>query len=113
MQRYDDVLQDDKGNVSGGAAVTVLERATGNVATIYMDEALTAQANPMTTDVNGHFWFYAADGAYTLLFGDGTSRSVALASGVGREAYVVKSVDTPKVNNSVVLVNDDVDPVVV
>lgn len=64
MQRYSDVVADSRGNVMAGASVLV--ELSGVTATIYSDDGVTLQSNPMTTDVTGAFTFYAANGTYTL-----------------------------------------------
>jgi len=50
-----------------GVSVTV-KTAMGLLATIYSDNGATTQGNPMTTDANGRFGFYAANGDYVLTF---------------------------------------------
>jgi len=50
-----------------GVSVTV-KTALGLLATIYSDNGATTQGNPMTTDANGRFGFYAANGDYVLTF---------------------------------------------
>lgn len=64
MQRYSDVVADSRGNVMAGASVLV--ELSGVTATIYSDDGVTLQSNPMTTDATGAFTFYAANGTYTL-----------------------------------------------
>lgn len=39
----------------------------GNIATIYKDNGITVAANPLTTDSNGRYEFYAADGRYDII----------------------------------------------
>jgi hypothetical protein len=51
MQRYFDTLIDARGNVQAG--LSVLVKIGGQNATIYSDDGVTAQANPMTSDSNG------------------------------------------------------------
>lgn len=50
-----------------GVTVTV-KTAMGLLATIYSDNGATTQENPMETDSNGRFGFYAANGDYVLTF---------------------------------------------
>lgn len=65
MQKYfDSVLVRGVGAVEG-AHVAVTD-VNGNPAALYSDNGVTAQANPVVTDANGYFSFYAADGRYTL-----------------------------------------------
>lgn len=49
-----------------GATVTVYLTGTDTPATIYSDEGVTPKVNPITTDAQGRFSFYAADGDYDL-----------------------------------------------
>lgn len=56
-----------------GVLVTVTTQA-GALATLFSDNGITTQANPITSDANGMYQFYAADGLYTVtLVGDGTT----------------------------------------
>lgn len=79
MQKYTDVVTSSR---SGAAIpdlrVTVKTYPAGATATIYSDDGITEKANPLTTDDNGEFWFYAADGDYTLTVSGGsiTSRTI-------------------------------------
>lgn len=66
MQSYSNNVQDTKGNAYTAASVLV-KTAAGVVATIYSDDGVTTQANPISPDsTTGQFSFYAADGDYTL-----------------------------------------------
>lgn len=49
------------------ASVQVNLFPAGTPATIYSDNGVTLAANPLTTDTNGAFSFYAADGRYQLV----------------------------------------------
>lgn len=51
-----------------GASVTVTSLDTGLPASLYSDNGVTPLAQPLTTDNNGYFGFYAPDGKYTLTF---------------------------------------------
>jgi hypothetical protein len=67
MQKYTDVVTSVRsGAAKPDARVTVKTYPAGVVATIYSDDGVTTQDNPITTDSNGEFYFYAADGEYTL-----------------------------------------------
>jgi hypothetical protein len=79
MQKYTDVVTSARsGAAIPSASVTVKTSPGGATATIYSDDGVTTQANPLTTDSNGEFTFYAADGEYTLtVSGTGiTSRTI-------------------------------------
>lgn len=64
-----------------GVTVTV-KTAQGLLATIYSDDGATVQPNPMITDANGRFGFYAANGPYKLTFAgqqiEGITRDIEL-----------------------------------
>jgi hypothetical protein len=79
MQKYTDVVTSARsGAAIPSASVTVKTSPGGVTATIYSDDGVTTQSNPLTTDSNGEFTFYAADGEYTLtVSGTGiTSRTI-------------------------------------
>lgn len=65
MQKYINNVTTNKGVAIPGASVLVKTLA-GAVATIYSVDGVTTTANPLTTDANGMFSFYAADGHYSL-----------------------------------------------
>ena len=64
MQKYTDVVQDITGNAVPGATVTIKVSPGGATATIYSTNTGTSQSNPITTDADGRFTFYAKDGSY-------------------------------------------------
>jgi hypothetical protein len=67
MQKYTDVVTSARsGAAKPDARVTVKTYPGAVIATIYSDDGVTTQDNPITTDSNGEFYFYAADGEYTL-----------------------------------------------
>lgn len=69
MQKYTDLVLGLNGQTLVpvvGASVTVLNYPSGATATIYSDNGVTQAANPLTTDPNGRFSFYAANGRYSL-----------------------------------------------
>lgn len=78
---------DSKGNVLDNASVEVRNESDDALSTIYETRTGTAESNPLTTDANGFFRFYAGPGAYKITATKGgqtiTWRHVAL--GLGRE----------------------------
>ncbi len=66
MEKFQDVVIDPSGNALAGVMVTVKDFGTTNNSTIYADNAKTPLPNPITTDANGHFFFYAEQGRYSL-----------------------------------------------
>src|SRR5260221_185163 len=68
MQKYSDVvLQAPGAQPIVGASVQVNTFPGGAPATIYSDNGVTPQANPILSDGNGRYSFYAADGRYALV----------------------------------------------
>lgn len=67
MQHYVDSVLDRHGNAVVGASVTVRTYPAGALASLFSDDGVTPMANPATTDNNGMFSFYVADGHYNLV----------------------------------------------
>ncbi len=67
MQKYINSIAASTGAPVAGASIQVNVQATGLPATIYSDNGVTQAPNPLTTDNNGAFSFYAADGRYQLV----------------------------------------------
>jgi hypothetical protein len=66
MQRYFDVVQNRQGTAVVGATVTVYD-ANGSLATLYSSNSGTApSSNPVYTNSDGEYAFYAANGTYTI-----------------------------------------------
>lgn len=81
MQRYQNNFSKAQGNSLrpvGGASVLVTTIG-GAVATIYSDNGVTTTANPLTTDANGMFAFYAADGRYSLTITSSETATVVVS----------------------------------
>lgn len=66
MQKYQNNVTNNFGVPIQGASVLVTTYPAGATATIYSDNGVTTQPNPMTTNNLGFFAFYAADGHYSL-----------------------------------------------
>lgn len=64
---FDTVVSTTTGRPLSGAQVRVRTTAD-TLATLYSDSGGTALANPVTTDSNGLYEFFIADGTYTLEF---------------------------------------------
>jgi hypothetical protein len=68
MRKYFDSILSADGKAVVGASVTVALFGSTTPTSIFSDSAgLVPRANPLTTDANGFFEFYAADGRYTLI----------------------------------------------
>ena len=67
MQKYQNAIQDVRGNAIASATVIVYLYGTLTPATIYSDNGLTViPSSQVTTDSDGQFYFYADNGRYTL-----------------------------------------------
>ncbi len=74
MQKRFDSIIDLNGNAVEGATVRVITYPAGTLATIYSaNSVLSPIPNPMTTDANGAFEYYAADGHYSWVITTDTS----------------------------------------
>lgn len=66
MQKFQDVILDQYGNVVQNASITVYNTGTAVKPTIYSDNGITITTNPVTTDSLGRYYFYAPAGRYDL-----------------------------------------------
>ncbi len=66
MQKYFNTILDQKGDPIQEADVLV-QTSAGATATIYSDNSGTTTGNPIETDENGYFEFYAPNGLYTVV----------------------------------------------
>ena len=66
MRKYTGVILDTAGNISEGVSITVYLTGTTTEATLYSNEGITQITNPVTSNSNGRFFFYIADGEYDL-----------------------------------------------
>lgn len=66
MQRYFDVVQTATGKAIAGALAYVYVGSTFTLATLYSDNGITPAPNPLTTNNDGEYAFYAANGTYTI-----------------------------------------------
>lgn len=84
MRKYFDSIIGSDGRPVAGASVTVTAFGGGAPSSIFSDSAGSVpKANPVVTDANGYFEFYAADGRYSLSivatgFGSRTLTDIAL-----------------------------------
>jgi hypothetical protein len=66
MKKHTDYVIDREGNAVAGAEVYVRLQSDNTLATLYSDNGSTSLANPVTTDNDGEFFFYADDNVYKL-----------------------------------------------
>jgi hypothetical protein len=67
MQQFFDVVQTRSGAAIADVRVTVYN-SSGGAATLYSDNGVTPKANPVTTNADGEYSFYAANGTYSAAF---------------------------------------------
>jgi hypothetical protein len=67
MQKYVNSVADPTGAPVANASVQVNTFPGGVAASLFSDNGVTPATNPLTTDTNGQFAFYAADGRYQLV----------------------------------------------
>lgn len=73
MQRFDGTTTDLDGNIRGGMTVTVTDYFTGTVASLFSAQKGGPISNPLTSDEQGKFYFYAPNGEYNVSVSDGPS----------------------------------------
>lgn len=69
-----------------GATISIYDAGTSNLSTIYSDNGVTAASNPLTSDADGEFEFWAADGRYdvtTTYSGQTDSYEIVLFDPIG------------------------------
>lgn len=66
MQRFFDAIQSQTGKAIPGAIITVYNSG-GGLATIYSDNGVSVTGNPLVSNQDGEYAFYAANGTYTLV----------------------------------------------
>ena len=93
MQQFFDTIQDASGNALPGATITVTLYPSG-AASIYSDNGLTVIGTSIVTaDSTGQVQFFAADGAYVIVYKNAggttlkTRSPVSLFDGAGAIAY--------------------------
>lgn len=94
MQRFGGVVRDTAGNSLSNTSVRVNLAGTSTLATIFSDDAFTAQANPFTSEVDGSWKFYAAPGRYDVVYTK-TGFTFGTAPTFDQLSYDYMSVVTP------------------
>lgn len=67
MQKFSDYLLSQNGSPIDGASIQVNLAGTSTSATLFSDNAGTALVNPVTSEADGSFEFYAENGRYDLI----------------------------------------------
>jgi len=67
MQKYQDVVLSRNGTPIQGAVISVTDTQRNTVPVYGVNQIGTADINPVVSDGNGRFFFYAPDGRYNLI----------------------------------------------
>jgi len=67
MQQFFDVIQSTTGMALPNTQVTVYN-SSGALATLYSNNGVTLKGNPVTTNSDGEYFFYAANGTYSISY---------------------------------------------
>lgn len=112
MQKYDGQLfrkfQDNVDGIAAvGVSVTVKTIETNENAVLYSDSnGTTSKSNPLTTDENGYYFFYAADGNYKISFSNGFPEIETVLGANSKSASHLKQLSpSPKDKESIYLVS--------
>lgn len=81
MQPWRDVVLNSRGEPIEGLSVQVLTDPGGIAATIYSDDGVTLADNPLTTDSDGNYFFFATDGRYQVII-SGTNITTKTIDGI-------------------------------
>lgn len=100
MQKYDGFVlrkvdDPDQGNIVIGAVVKIKLKSTGLLADIFSDEAGTVPLdNPLISNSDGKYSFYAANGAYIIDVNDGSSTlDIQLLSAADITSEIEEAID--------------------
>src|SRR5207245_1362463 len=66
MRHYLDTVVNQANLLVTGAKVNVFLAGTQTQAQLFSDDGLTVASQPLTTNINGQFDFYTADGRYDI-----------------------------------------------
>jgi hypothetical protein len=104
MRRYADAVFNQFGTPLANISVTVRAAATpagtGALSTIYSDNGITPKSNPVVTDANGRFDFFAADGRFDFVVTGADITSYTLAEIEISDATSQTSADTTWQSNT-------------
>lgn len=78
MQKYQNNVISPVGQALANVSVLVNTYPNGIKAVIYSDNGVTQAPNPLTTDANGAFSFYAEDGHYSIVISGPSIQTVSM-----------------------------------
>ncbi|MEY9110390.1 hypothetical protein ABH999_006586 [Bradyrhizobium yuanmingense] len=120
LARFDRTVTDNEGNVVAGATVTVRLDIPGQpLAPLYSDrDGATPAGNPIATDANGDFGFFAAGGFYRIDVVNGadtkTLRYVGIGLAQGSDTMVTGTIERTVTDpGTVVVAADDADVILI
>ncbi|MET3372019.1 hypothetical protein ABIC89_001060 [Variovorax boronicumulans] len=94
MQKYQNNIAARNGDAVVGIKVLIKLAGTATPATIYSDDGVTVTPNPLTTNANGYFEFYVANGLYDIaVSGVNMYTDVLIADALGIDEEAVKKDD--------------------
>lgn len=94
MQKYQNNIAARNGDAVVGIKVLIKLAGTATPATIYSDDGVTITPNPLTTDGNGYFEFYVANGLYDIaVSGVNTYTDVLIADALGIDEDALKKAE--------------------
>jgi len=94
MQKYQNNIAARNGDAVVGIKVLIKLAGTATPATIYSDDGVNVTPNPLTTNANGYFEFYVANGLYDIaVSGVNTYTDVLIADALGIDADALKKTE--------------------
>jgi hypothetical protein len=94
MQKYQNNIAARNGDAVVGIKVLIKLAGTATPATIYSDDGVTTTPNPLTTNANGYFEFYVANGLYDIAVnGTDAYTDVLIADALGIDADALKKTE--------------------
>ena len=94
MQKYQNNIAARNGDAVVGIKVLIKLAGTATPATIYSDDGVNVTPNPLTTNANGYFEFYVANGLYDIaVSGVNAYTDVLIADALGIDEEALKKTE--------------------
>lgn len=101
MQKYQNNIAARNGDAVVGIKVLIKLAGTATPATIYSDDGVTTTPNPLTTNANGYFEFYVANGLYDIaVSGVNAYTDVLIADALGIDADALKKAEAAAIDGA-------------
>jgi len=112
MQKYQNNIAARNGDAVVGIKVLIKLAGTATPATIYSDDGVNVTPNPLTTNANGYFEFYVANGLYDIaVSGVNAYTDVLIADALGIDAEALKKTEAAAPSGATLLGTDNGDTV--